>query len=693
MKLKNTLFFLSVLFVFTAFGQIKSDSILIEKKHKEVSISATKSSKSLDVVPIPGSIIGKKEITETAATKLDEVIEKQTGIIIVPTKTGTKGVQMQGLDASYTAILLDGCPMIGRSFGTLDLNRISLADIEKIEIIRGASSSLYGSNALGGVINLISKNQVKDGKNIFLGMKYGTNNSLNSSALYQYKKGGLQLSNSMDYYKTDGYDLIDSDLLSTVNPSSNYSFRFKIKYDLSEKIILKANTRYFSQEQDNIAEKSTLLLEGESKIKEWNLGTSIKYLMHSNFSTEAEIYTTNYRTDEFLQNQNGSLFDENYFDHTLLQSEIRNNFNFKEVNGIIGFGMTKEKLDRKDFSSIAQQNLKFVYGQLDCLAFGVVDIIAGSRYDNYSNYATEISNKLALGFPISKQLKITGSVGTGFKIPDFRQRYFDFTNSTIGYTVLGRDVAFDRLTAMENNGMLQSIFIPFSEINSPLKSESSLNINIGFKFNPNKELSFDVNVFKNEVVNLIEAQLVATKSNSLPVFSYFNINQIETKGVEFNASFRANTKLEIKGGYQLLYANDMDVRNRFENEDVYARDLETLEMFKLGKDDYFGLFNRSIHTGNLKLYYDLNEKINVNTILTYRSKYALSDSNGNNILDNYDEFIEGYALCDLGVTHHTTSLRSIQLGIKNIFNFTNPEYISNISGRLYYINLKITINN
>ena len=686
------MFFLSILFVFTAFGQTKSDSISIKKKHKEVSISATKSSKSLDALPIPGSIISEKEITETAATKLDEVIEKQTGIISVPTKTGTKGVQIQGLDASYTTILLDGCPIIGRSFGALDLNRISLADIEKIEIIRGASSSLYGSNALGGVINLISKNQVEDGKNMFLSMKYGTNNSLNSSALYQYKKGGLQLSNSMDYYKTDGYDLIDSDLLNTINPLSNYSFRIKIKYDLSEKIILKANTRYFSQEQDNTAEKSTLLLEGQSKIKEWNLGTSIKYLMHSNFSTEAEIYTTNYRTDEFLLNQNGSLFDKNYFDHTLLQSELRNNFNFKAINGIIGFGMTKEKLDRKDFSSIAQQNLKFVYGQLDCLAFGVVDIIAGSRYDNYSNYAPEISNKLALGFPISKQLQINGSVGTGFKIPDFRQRYFDFTNSTIGYTVLGREVAFDRLTAMENDGMLQGIFIPFSEINSPLKSETSLNINVGIKFRPNEKVSCNINFFKNEVVNLIEAQLVANKTNTLPVFSYFNLSQVETKGVEFNTSFRTNNKLEIKGGYQLLYANDMDVKNRFENEDVYAKDLETLESFKLGKDDYFGLFNRSRHMGNIKLFYQVNEKININTIITYRSKYALNDSNGNALLDAYDEFIEGYTLCDIGITHHTTSLRSIHLGVKNIFDFTNPEYISNISGRLYYMNLKINFN-
>ena len=97
--------------------------------------------------------------------------------------------------------------------------------------------------------------------------------------------------------------------------------------------------------------------------------------------------------------------------------------------------------------------------------------------------------------------------------------------------------------------------------------------------------------------------------------------------------------------------------------------------------------------GNIKLFYQINDRITLNSIITYRSKYALNDSNGNNILDNYDKFIEGYTLCDIGITHHTTSLRSIQLGIKNIFNFTNPEYISNISGRLYYINLKITINN
>ena len=186
---------------------------------------------------------------------------------------------------------------------------------------------------------------------------------------------------------------------------------------------------------------------------------------------------------------------------------------------------------------------------------------------------------------------------------------------------------------------------------------------------------------------------MANKTNTLPVFSYFNLNQVETKGMEFNTRFRPNSKLEIKAGYQLLFAFDSDIKTRFETGDVYAKDAETLVSFKLKKDDYFGLFNRSRHMGNLKLFYQFSDKIDLNTIITYRSKYALNDSNGNNLLDTYDEFIKGYALCDVGITHHTTSLRSIQLGVKNIFGFTNPEYISNISGRLYYFNIKINFKN
>jgi outer membrane receptor for ferrienterochelin and colicins len=683
LDLKQSLFIFPLLSVFTAFSQ--SDSILTENKLNEVIISATKTNQTVNELPIPITIISEKEVQEFSASKLYDVITKQTGIVSVTTKTGTEGLQMQGLDASYTTFLIDGFPIIGRSFGTLDLNRISVADIERIEVVKGPSSSLYGSNALGGVINLISKKQIDDGPIISTSLKHATYNSTNSSLVYKYKEGTFQISNSFDYYKTDGYDLIDTDLLSTVNPYSNYTFRSNFKYALSDKLLLNTNGHYYKQEQINIAADSSYLLKGESNIKEWSFGASAKYLMNANFNQQLEIYKTNYRADEFLNTEGGVLYEDNYFDHTLLQSEMKSSFTYKGVNSIVGFGITKEELSRRDFSNNPEQDLKFIYGQLDATAFNKVNIILGSRYDNYTNYTPVVSNKLALGFPLTNKIQLNGSVGTGFKTPDFRQKYFDFTNSTIGYIVLGRDVAIDRLDAMQN---IQEV-VPFSELSSPLKSETSLNINIGLKYNPTDNLSFDVNLFNNKVNDLIEWKLVAKDENNINIYSYFNVNQVETKGLEFNTTYKKVDDWEIKFGYQLLYAYDTEVKRRFEEETIYARDQETNVSFKLNKDDYFGLFNRSRHMGNIKFNYHLNDKTEMNAMLTYRSKYALSDSNANGFLDTYDQFIEGYSLCDLGISHQISSLKSCQIGVKNIFGFTNPEYISNISGRLYYMNFKI----
>lgn len=672
-----------------ASSQVQNDSILFKKNIQEIIISATKTSKSIDELPIPAIIISEKEINEFSSNKLYDVITNQTGVVSVTTRTGTEGIQMQGLDASYTTILIDGFPVIGRSFGALDLNRVSVVDIERIEVIKGPSSSLYGSSALGGVINLISKQQIADGPIVNTSFKSASYNTTHSSLVYKYKEGAFQISNSIDYYNTDGYDLIDSDMLSTVNPYSNYTFRSNIRFRLSDKLLLNTNGHYYTQEQINIATDSSSLLKGESNIREWSLGTSAKYLMNSNFFQQLEIYKTNYRADEFLNTEDKVLYEANYFDHTLLQSEMKSSFTYKGLNSIVGFGITKEELSRRDFLNNPEQDLKFIYGQIDATAFSRVNIILGSRYDNYTHYTPVISNKFALGFPLTKKVQINCSVGTGFKTPDFRQKYFDFTNSTIGYIVLGRDVAIDRLYAMQD---IQQI-IPFSELNTPLKSETSLNINVGVKYSPTNNLSFDLNLFNNKLNDLIEWQLVAIENDNTNIYSYFNVNQVETKGLEFNLAYEKAGNWEIKFGYQLLYAYDRQVLKGIEQDSAYfARDPETLASIKLNKDDYFGLFNRSRHLGNIKLNYHLNEITELNTMLTYRSKYALSDSNGNDILDIYDNFIDGYTLCDLSITRDINLSQSCQIGIKNIFGFTNPEYITNISGRLYYLSFKIDFN-
>ena len=81
-------------------------------------------------------------------------------------------------------------------------------------------------------------------------------------------------------------------------------------------------------------------------------------MLNSNFLQELEIYKTNYRADEFLNTEGGVLHEDNYFDHTLLQSELKLQFHYKGVNSIVGFGMIKEELSRRDFSNNPEQNLQ-----------------------------------------------------------------------------------------------------------------------------------------------------------------------------------------------------------------------------------------------------------------------------------------------------------------------------------------------
>ena len=109
---------------------------------EEVMVSANKTEKPFVELTVPAKIISRAEIEKSGHSRLNEIISEQVGIITVPGFGGSEGVQLQGIDPEYTLILIDGLPIIGRVAGILDLSRISLGSVERIEIIKGASSSL-----------------------------------------------------------------------------------------------------------------------------------------------------------------------------------------------------------------------------------------------------------------------------------------------------------------------------------------------------------------------------------------------------------------------------------------------------------------------------------------------------------------------------------------------------------------------
>ena len=275
----------------------------------EIIITATKTERFLSSLPLNVSIIKKSEIEKTNATRLSDVINEELGLITVSDFGGGEGIQMQGLDSEYTLILIDNQPLIGRSAGTLDLNRISVGNIKQIEIIRGPSSSLYGNKAFAGVINIITE-EPKTGLKGNVISSYETHNTFDNNIQFSYKKNNFYSSVFFNNYCSDGYDLIEDDGLNTVNKFKTKTLQIKLGQNLGESLKIRINARHYTQLIDNVAPNS---LSGETFTSEDNINFTISHKSEK-IKTDFEVYFTSYIGDEFLDDEQGNRFSESFYD-------------------------------------------------------------------------------------------------------------------------------------------------------------------------------------------------------------------------------------------------------------------------------------------------------------------------------------------------------------------------------------------
>ena len=664
----------------------KNDSI--ENNLDEVIISGTKTIRVVSSLPLNASVINKVEIEKTNATRLSDVINEELGLITVSDFGGAEGIQMQGLDSEYTLVLIDNQPLVGRLAGTLDLNRVSVGNIKQIEIVRGPSSSLYGNNAFAGVINIIT-DEPKEGFNVNVSSSYETHNTTDSNISLSYKNKDFNGSVFFNKYSSDGYDLIEDDGLNTVNEFNNNTLQIKLGYDISKKFKVRINTRHFTQMIDNIAPNN---LSGETFTAEDNINFIISH-KSDKFNTDFEIYFTSYFGDEFLDDEQGNRFSESFYDHILLKPEIKTVYkidNQKEF--VFGLGNEYETLNRTYFEIEPKQNSPFIYFQYDYKPNEKINLILGGRFDKYKEYKSQISPKFSGIYKIQNNESIKISTGYGYKTPDFRQLYFNFSNSTVGYSVIGYNVVEDVINQLIDEGQIANIIIPIEEFEDPLSPESSFGVNIGYSREINEKISLSSNIFSNSAKNLIDYRVIANKINGQNVFSYYNVNNVSTFGFDINTKYKADTYFNFSIGYQLLYAYDLDAREAFENGDVYARLTVDSPAFRLKKSDYFGLYNRSRHMGVLKINYNnLENNFSCNLRLIYRSKYGIYDSNSNNYLDKYDDFVNGHITTNISMNKRINSSLTVSGGVENIFNYLDRQNISNLSGRIYFLRAKYNL--
>jgi outer membrane receptor for ferrienterochelin and colicins len=704
MKKKTIAYSFLPLILFCLFNNLfGQDSLRLD----EIVITATKTERSLSKIPLPVTSISAKEIHALGSSRLQDVLLEQVGINIVPQINGLgNGLQLQGLNPDYTLILIDGEPVVGRYTGSLELNRITAGEIKKIEIVKGPSSSLYGSDALAGVVNIITHKSLTN--KLTAQIKYAERNTLDASVGLSYNKANFSNQIFYNRFSTDGYDLSKNIYGQTVSPYQNNTLRYKLSYSFLKNHEISLSAKYFLENQNNayhvINGLDSIKVFGDGVIRDWSVFPSYQYKLTNKTNIILRSYYTEYYTKTNLKElDNKSDYYNDNFKQTFLRPEIQSTCTFsKKQNWTLGSGWIRETINTNRYGSGEDKQQETYYGfiQHEWIPSNKWNVLSGMRFDYNSIYHKQWSPKIAAQYTVNSLLSLRASFGTGFKAPDFRQLYLNFNNAAAGYSVFGTEALKPAIEDLLNKNQIRELFIPFDAMTS-LRAERSNAWNIGASLIKSKH-AIHLNLFRNDISDLIETQTVALTNQQNFIYSYSNIKRAFTQGFELNYKYQITKDLDIQSSYQFLQAKDKDVLENIDKGLVFGRDPVTLQTYRIKKSDYIGLPHRSTHSGNIKLNYRipyLDCKINARLIL--KGPFGLagtngsvngtsinsSDSNSNSIIDKYDRLVKGYGLLNIGIQRDCSHWWDIQLGADNLLNYTDPINQPTLIGRTAYIKM------
>jgi outer membrane receptor for ferrienterochelin and colicins len=694
----SKLFFISCfcLISFNSFSRnTPDDSLRTGKQFEEIIISATRNEQSAKNIPLPITVIDKNTILKMGAIRLNEVLAEQTGLQVI--QDHGAGIQIQGLSTDYVLILIDGEPVVGRTKGNIDLTRFAVGNIERIEIVKGPSSSLYGSEAMGGIINIITKKGSKQ-LNGSLRTRYRQFNTLDLSvdAGKQNKKFGWYV--FANQLRSDGYFAKGntSTVTKTIAPFVGNTFSTKLSYKINSHSTLQLNARYFEENQKNsrliVQQNNDMLIHEKSTQKDFSITPIYTWKINDHQKLQIKNHFTSFKTiSDYTFDVNGSIYDYSFFNQYLNRTEIQYDHTLNDKHIITsGIGNVLEIVDATRYTNVNQFNQKYGFAQHQWNPTKKLHLISGFRYDNHNQYADRFSPKLAAGYQLSSKVTVQGSIGGGYKAPSFEQLLLNFTNPTAGYSVMGTKVAVEGIQKLQQQGQIQQIFIDPSTIGEIL-AERSIAYNLGFNIKPSSNSSIVINLFRNNIHDMIDFNTIAIKTNQGAIYSYFNRNKVITQGLEANTSIQLNQNFTLSMGYQYLDTRDEAVWEKIKASKIYYRDAQQIDR-KVTKKEYGGLYNRSKHTGNIKINYE-HKKYFINLALRgiFRSKFGNgSDVNGNSILDDEREYISGYQLWNLTARKQFKSI-FIEAGLHNIFSVHTP-YDPNTPPRNWYFGASWTFS-
>jgi outer membrane receptor for ferrienterochelin and colicins len=496
-------------------------------------VTATRTSQRASESATPIDVIPRAEIERSGARDLAEVLALHPSVQIERSFAGA-GVYVQGLEPQHVLILLDGQRMIGRTNGVIDLSRIPVERIEQVEISRGASSVLYGSDALGGVINIVTRSTRRRFETS-LQAQYGTLNALDlrGSGGLRFRWGSLTLTSG--WHRRDAYRLRSEGLATSGSAFDEQQVSGRLDLRPLSRLRLGASAAYLRRRMDGIDQYETGATLDRTNLTE-TLDTSLSPEVQLGPVRLRSVLQYSYFRDQYLLDQRrGSQLDS--FQETrehLVRGDVQADVLLPRSNLLsVGGELLYERLYTPRLSSGEGSRIRgalFAQDQWRIVKSLGLSLVPALRFDADSQFGHNLAPKLALRIAPWPALMARASYGAGFRAPLFKELLLLFENPGAGYVVQGR---------------------------LDLRPETSHSVNLGVESTPRPWLTLSLNLFRNELRDLIQPLLLPAAGGPGPQrFSYGNIASAYTQGVEAALRLRSGDTLSLDLNYTLTDAQD-----------------------------------------------------------------------------------------------------------------------------------------
>jgi outer membrane receptor for ferrienterochelin and colicins len=497
----------------------------------DVVITGSFIEKPLKDVPVLTRVITQKDIQTLNPMSIETLLQYELPGLQIRYNSMSQlpEISYQGMEGEYMLFLIDGERVSGEGADhNVDFTRFNVDEIERIEVIKGAQSTIYGSNALGGVINIITKTSDRP-VTANVSARYAGSNGQKYTGSIGLKKDRLTSYSSLTFRTKDTYTIGDADETASTTTVWGYNiwdFMQKLGYSFSEKLSADLKGGYYRNQRDI----RTGRLYQEYYV-DYSFNGKIKYL-----PAENQQITAGYTYDDYKKDNHYFRIDSTYTNYRNIKQAPRLDYTgtFGDHTVSAGFEGDIEYLKHymlEDSSHVRNQAYAF-YAQETWNITEALNVVAGVRADYHEKYNWHVTPKVSAMWHAFPVLTFRAGYAQGFRSPSLKELYQEYDMGGLGWFML--------------HG------------NPNLKPETSHQYTVSAEYNKegfNLSVAFAHNLFKNKIAYL-------SLNDGTSDMQYVNAEKAKTASVESILRYRFGFGLILTGSY--AYTDDyteVDGRN------------------------------------------------------------------------------------------------------------------------------------